>query len=609
MNPEWVYFLKVNAGIALFYAFYRLFFYRDTFFTWRRTALFGFFILSFLYPLLNLQDWIKNQEPIVAMVDLYASAAWPEYTPTVTASEVIDWEEVVINSLGYLYISGILLLCIRFLLQLSSIIRLRVQSRRSMINDIFIYELPHASSPFSFFHWIFVHPTSHTEEELDEILIHELTHARQYHSIDVILSELICIACWFNPFAWLMKREVRNNLEYLADHRVIQTGRDYQSYQFHLLGLAHQKAAANLSNSFNVLPLKNRIKMMNKKRTKEIGRTKYLLFLPLATLLMIFSNIETVARTTKSIAKEVILNVENKINEEAVEKMNSTTLTTETSEMTPPQDKKKVSKDTKTKEETKEEDEKVHGMAEKMPDFPGGMEALMTYINKTIKYPEKAMKENISGRVIVQFIVRKDGTVTNPRVVKGVDPELDAEAMRIVSIMPKWIPGEVNGKPASVKYTVPVMFKPFGGKGTAAKEVKESKLPEVTVVSYAADEKPTNEGTVFEVVEEMPQYPGGINALMEYLGKSIKYPVEAQKSNIQGRVIVSMIVDETGKVTHPHIVNSVSPSLDAEAIRVVSRMPQWVPGKQRGETVRVRYSLPIAFRLQKPEAVPTEAKK
>lgn len=349
--------------------------------------------------------------------------------------------------------------------------------------------------------------------------------------------------------------------------------------------------------------------MMNKKRTKEIGRTKYLLFLPLATLLMIFSNIETVARTTKSIAKEVILNVENKINEEAVEKMNSTTLTTETSEMTPPQDKKKVSKDTKTKEETKEEDEKVHGMAEKMPDFPGGMEALMTYINKTIKYPEKAMKENISGRVIVQFIVRKDGTVTNPRVVKGVDPELDAEAMRIVSIMPKWIPGEVNGKPASVKYTVPVMFKPFGGKGTAAKEVKESKLPEVTVVSYAADEKPTNEGTVFEVVEEMPQYPGGINALMEYLGKSIKYPVEAQKSNIQGRVIVSMIVDETGKVTHPHIVNSVSPSLDAEAIRVVSRMPQWVPGKQRGETVRVRYSLPIAFRLQKPEAVPTEAKK
>lgn len=101
-----------------------------------------------------------------------------------------------------------------------------------------------------------------------------------------------------------MKREVRGNLEYMADHRVLETGHDSKSYQYHLLGLAHHKAAANLSNSFNVLPLKNRIKMMNKRRTKEIGRTKYLMFLPLAGILMIVSNIEMVARTTENLQKK-----------------------------------------------------------------------------------------------------------------------------------------------------------------------------------------------------------------------------------------------------------------------------------------------------------------
>ena len=122
---------------------------------------------------------------------------------------------------------------------------------------------------FSFFHWIFIHPESHTESEISEIITHEETHARQYHSADVLVSEIMCTFCWFNPFVWLMKREVRGNLEYMADHRVLETGHDSKSYQYHLLGLAHHKAAANLSNSFNVLPLKNRIKMMNKRRTKK----------------------------------------------------------------------------------------------------------------------------------------------------------------------------------------------------------------------------------------------------------------------------------------------------------------------------------------------------
>ena len=116
-----------------------------------------------------------------------------------------------------------------------------------------------------------------------------------------------------------MKREIRTNLEYMADARVLENGYDSKTYQYHLLGLSHQKAAATIYNSFNVLPLKKRIKMMNKKRTKGIGRTKYLMFLPLAALLMIISNIEAVARTTKKIAAEVIEAVDPKTEQPAPE--------------------------------------------------------------------------------------------------------------------------------------------------------------------------------------------------------------------------------------------------------------------------------------------------
>lgn len=210
-----------------------------------------------------------------------------------------------------------------------------------------VHLLPRPEGPFSFFHWIFVHPASHTEEEMSEILTHEQTHARQWHSLDVIVSELACMLCWFNPFVWLMKREIRTNLEYMADAHVLENGYDSKTYQYHLLGLSHQKATATIYNSFNVLPLKKRISMMNKKRTKGIGRTKYLMFIPLAALLMIISNLDTVARTTKRVVQETM------------------------------------------KPESMPENV-VFEVVEKMPEFPGGMSALMKYISENVRYPAEA---------------------------------------------------------------------------------------------------------------------------------------------------------------------------------------------------------------------------
>lgn len=576
------YFLKVNVAIVLFYAFYRLFFYKDTFFGWRRMVLLSFFAISAAVPLLNIQTWITEQEPMVVMADLYASVVLPEFTVTKSTT---DWKSIILEYASIAYWGIVILLAWRFIIQLISIIRLACRCRKEQIGGTNIFLLPKAGGPFSFFHWIFICPSSHTEEEVNEILTHEQTHARQWHSVDVIVSELACILCWFNPFAWLMKREIRTNLEYMADARVLENGYDSKTYQYHLLGLSHHKAAATIYNSFNVLPLKKRINMMNKKRTKEIGRTKYLMFIPLAALLMIISNIETVARTTEKIATEVMQAVDMPI----VEKRTITI-----PEATEPS---AVPREMKRDSLINESDNIVFEVVEHMPAFAnGGMSGLMEYLNKNIQYPADAHAKGLQGRVTIQFVVEKDGSITGAKVLRSVDPSLDKEAIRVASAMPKWKPGMQRGKAVRVKYTVPVMFKLSDPKEDY-KPVNEQPK-EIMVVGYGTQTPAPEMGTVFEVVEEMPQFPGGMEGLMRYLSKSIKYPTEAQKAGTQGKVIVQTIIDVNGNVTNTKILQSIDPSLDAEAIRVTNAMPKWKAGKQRGQAVNVKYTFPIMFRLQ-----------
>lgn len=581
-----VYFLKVNIAIALFYAFYRLFFYKDTFFSWRRTALLCFLAVSAAVPLLNIQNWMVEQEPMAAMADLYASVVLPELIITPGGPHT-NWKSLIFQYGSIAYWAGVLFLSIRFFTQLISIIHLTYRCQKLKRNNSNLCLLPESGGPFSFFHWIFIHPASHSEEEFKEILIHEQTHARQLHSIDVIISELTCILCWFNPFIWLMKREIRTNLEYLADASVLENGYDSKAYQYHLLGLSHQKAAANIYNSFNVLPLKKRIKMMNKKRTKGIGRTKYLIFLPLAALLLIISNLEAVARTTKKIASEVIEAVDNRI-EQPIQNVQSAPATpgTETEQ------EKKTAK-TVNKDSSKQDQDPVFEVVEQMPEFAdGGIPGFMKYLSRSIKYPVKAQTNHIEGRVVVEFIVAKDGSITNVKVSRSVNPDLDQEAIRVISAMPKWKAGMQRGKAVNVRFSVPVMFR-LQSKDTKQYKPANNEKADVVVTAYAPDGE-----KAFEVVEEMPVFPGGTPALMKYIAQSIKYPVEAQKAKIQGRVIVGLIVDKEGNPGHARIIRNVHPLLDAEALRIIKDMPKWEPGKQEGKPVNVQYTIPIVFKLQ-----------
>ncbi|MDH6311584.1 TonB family protein [Parabacteroides sp. PFB2-10] len=539
MSPEFAYFLKVNVAFALFYAFYRLFFYKDTFFKLRRTILLAFFALALIYPLFNIQDWLKAQEPMAEVILIYSSMITPAATPA--SGEVVTafaWKDLLHIGLWFAYGALALFFIVRFTTQLISILWLAHKSKKELLQGTPVHRLRKPAGPFSFFKLIFIHPESHTEPELDEILTHEKTHVGQWHSLDVIFSELVAIVCWFNPFVWLLKREVRHNLEYLADNRVLESGYDSRSYQYHLLGLAHHSHSAHLYNSFNVLHLKNRIGMMNKKRSKGINRTKYLTFIPLLGALMVLSNIEALARIAQDVGHAL-----------------------------PP------SAPLVVEEATAEEqiNEQIFAVVEQMPQFPQGDAALVTFINNNLHYPKDAVEKEVDGRVMVSFIVGSDGMVRNPEVVSGIFPSLDAEAIRVVSEMPKWEPGRQRGKAVNVKYTIPIQFR------LAEKERGEA---------------------VFTVVEKMPHYPAGDAALLKFIGNSIKYPIIAQENGIQGRVVVSFVVEKDGSIVDAEVVRGQDPSLDREALRVVTSMPKWVPGEQRGKPVRVKYTMPIQFRLQ-----------
>lgn len=607
MTPEFAYLLKVNVAFVLFYAFYRLFFYKDTFFKLRRAILLAFFGLALFYPLLNIQDWVRQQEPIADVIYMY-SAMLPEATAKADAAASVDWYGWLLGSLGFIYWGIVAFLCGRFLVQLSSILWLAHTSERVVIHETPVYALRKAAGPFSFFRMVFLHPESHSDKETDEILTHECTHVSQWHSIDVILSEMMCMACWFNPFVWLLKREVRHNLEYLADNTVIQSGYDSKSYQYHLLGLAHHQSVTTLYNSFNVLHLKNRIMMMNKKRSPGIVRTKYLIFIPLVGILMLLSNIEAVARLTVRLANEAtvsnaMVTATGILVDETGQPLIGASVVVKGGKERTITDKKgafslevpanailRCSYQGRESQEvlaadmtnnthlslsskSREMNEQVFTVVEKMPSFPGGDAELLKYIATNIKYPKESQDNGEQGRVICSFIVGRDGSVNNPEVLRGVTPLLNEEAVRVINTMPRWNPGMQRGKVVAVKYTVPITFR-------LKSPVEEAKEETLTVVDV------------------MPQYPGGDRELLKFIAQSIKYPTDAQEAGVQGRVICSFVVDKKGNIVEPKIIRGIDPSLDAEALRVIGMMPRWTPGRQDGKAVRVLYTVPITFRLQ-----------
>lgn len=330
------------------------------------------------------------------------------------------------------------------------------------------------------------------------------------------------------------------------------------------------------------------------------------MFLPLAALLLIVSNIEMVARTTKKFAEEMIKQTAPEMVAEA--EMTplpewSATEVPATPAALPQQKSLPKAPEVQSKSVP---DSVIFEVVEVMPEFPGGQKGLMEYLGKNVKYPADAAAKGIQGRVITSFVVQKDGSISNVKIVRGVEPSLDKEAERVITTMPKWAPGRQRGEAVNVKYTVPIAFHLSKPEQPKAEEIKQSDLDEIIVVGYAKGDntpdavgiKANEDEPTFKVVEMMPKFPGGTAGLMNYLARSIKYPIVAQERKQQGKVIIQMIVGKDGSISNVKVLRSVTPALDAEAIRVVSTMPKWEPGQQGGQAVAVEYTLPIVFRLQ-----------
>lgn len=450
MNDFIIYLLKVNIAIALFYMFYRLFFAGDTLWRARRIYMLSAVLLSFAYPFFSIEGWLQQQETVKEFVMNYA--VLPEFTVGAVEQSTFF---TVNNILASAYVVVITALMLKLLLQVVSILKIKRSGHFETIQNIRVLVVEKEIAPFSFFGTIYINPALHTEAETAQILTHELTHVRQWHSLDVMLSEILCMVFWINPATWLLKREIRQNLEFLADDKVISSGFDSKSYQYHLLQLSYQTPDYKLSNKFNILPLKKRIIMMNQKKSSKSTALKYLLIAPLTFSLVVISNAESLAGKAAELVNNPVAVVSENVSkiQAVAEKQIVVSLPEHHTEiMKPevvlPEDTVKVAPD-----------DVIFMVVEQMPKFPGGNQAMFKYLSENIRYPENAHRNGIQGRVICQFVIDSEGKVTAVEVVRGVDRDLDLEALRVVKAMPAWEPGRQKGKAVRVKYTLPINFR------------------------------------------------------------------------------------------------------------------------------------------------------
>jgi len=222
---------------------------------------------------------------------------------------------------------------------------------------------------------------------------------------------------------------------------------------------------------------------------------------------------------------------------------------------------------------------------EHVSEFPGGMEAFARYLSSNIRYPVEARQKNIQGKVFATFIVEKDGSITGIKILRGIGAGADEEALRLLSIMPKWHPGLQNGHAIREQYTVPISFtltdaddKPVRGN-----------------YSYKPAADPQSE--IFTSVENPAGFPGGIEAFYRYLSENISYPLEARQKNIQGKVFVTFIVERDGSLTDIKVLRGIGSGADEEAIRILKASPKWIPGIQNGQIIRQQFTVPISFIL------------
>ncbi|HJG78752.1 M56 family metallopeptidase [Phocaeicola barnesiae] len=543
MGTFLVYILKSSLCLALFYLFYRLLLSKETFHRFNRIALLGVMLISCLLPLIRVtvdQATVVNTSVMLVEEDMLMYP-W-EMQAVVQEEAAFPWREWLVA----VYFLGILFFLLRNFLSLGYVFYLIRHSRcRRMENGICLVVHQAGFAPFSWMKYIVISQTDLDENGTD-ILTHEEAHIRNGHSWDLLLVELCVWLQWFNPAAWLLKQELQNVHEYEADEAVLRQGIDAKRYQMLLIKKAVGARLYSIANSFNHSSLKKRITMMIRKKSNPWARVKYLYVLPLAAV------------TVAAFARPEISEPLDEISSVKVNDLSAIT--------------------------GKNSPENLSVAATSAAD-----------VTLKMKVTDQSGSPIVGASVLI--VNSTSGTLTdsegNFTLKVGDDQRISVSYIGMKSV-------ELSVKECLEKQIKEVRLTSDADSG-----------PQLTVVSQSSESasqkapqhnttsEPQNTEEVFMVVENMPEFPGGLNACLKFLADHVAYPKEAAEKKIQGRVIVQFVVMKDGSIANAWVIRSVDPLLDAEALRVIGLMPKWKPGTQRGQAVNVKFTMPITFRLDK----------
>jgi TonB family protein len=518
--------IEPAISLGLFYLAYLLFLRNLAFFQVNRVYLLVGVIFSLVLPLITFTPpvTIGNYTSFIQEVTITAQAQGGALSAHKTS---FDYWKI----LPVIYLAGAILLGLRFLTRIAGLVMLISGNRITRNKNKNIVSIKTDQSPFSFLNFIFINESLYREEEKKKIIEHELVHIRQFHSVDLILLEVLTIVQWFNPVAWLIRRSMNEIHEYLADEQVIRTGTSIPAYQSLLVALQVGNGSFPLANNFNKSLTLSRIRMMTRIKPAGWKKLNVVILLPSLIFLVFMctkveNHVQSASGGTSRDADPGIPDVAYQILPgEASEpgiavvpetndrEINPPEVTRETvispaiketgpsSASAPPNGPKQESPlindpvpgqpETANHETPLPEpggspsppppgpgnesqspgqspmepgvagipNNEVFFVVEDMPGFQGGgPEQFRQYISENLRYPQAAASNGVHGRVFVQFVVQADGKVTDAKIVRGVDPLLDREALRVVMSSPKWTPGMQRGEPVAVAFTFPINF-------------------------------------------------------------------------------------------------------------------------------------------------------
>lgn len=461
METFFVYLIKSSVCILLYELFYRLFLRGETFHRLNRIVLLMSLILSLLLPLFDVSEWFATTEQNRALPLTELTGSLQELVVEQKAVALSNRNGMTVSTVLWgIYLTGVVLLLLKNLFVFVYLRRLLKRCRREQTADGQVYyRYPDQIGPFSWLGRVVL--SSADDGALTScILAHERAHVLLGHSLDLVLVELFLCFQWFNPAVWWLKKDLRLVHEYEADRYVLSSGFDACTYQLLLIRKSVGPKLYNMVHSFNNYSLKKRITMMMKRKSRFWTQAKSLYVLPLGGFVL---SLFACTDGKKPSVQESQPMETQPVEAQSAKPQEAPVKEQPRDSVAPFQEEKDqcVATTTPVKEPVKKSSGKdAHeNLGDQDPSFPGGDVACMKWLTNNINYPKEAMEKGIEGRVIVRFVVTKNGKITNAEVVRPVDPLLETEALRAIRSMPDWVPAKRNGQNVDLQFTLPITFR------------------------------------------------------------------------------------------------------------------------------------------------------